>query len=411
MNYIALIEAMIDRGQPPIEACTQFGVGYEDAFERLKNTYLQRFFSRGQSAEKFIIGPYGSGKTHFLRQMLEVSEANNCVTAEIQLSKNIEIDNTLIIYKEIAREIKVPGKNPKGIKNLLQASIEKIRQQYPDKAMQEEVIGHWLDNIDQQTFENDIFRRVLLMTLKAIIKGDRENLEDGASWLSGDVANRSLCRALGVNPIAAKEQNTFGRRATFSLCQYIRISGFVGTVIGYDEAEQALNVSNKLRQRILSMARSEIDAVSRLQNASLLVLYAFTPDVVQEMKNYPALQQRIAEPDPARRFFDGNDYSPVIDLAQPYQNAESSLAMLEKIGYRLVKLFYEHSEKTLPLSIEELNEKIKSWAKQVYDNEASIRNRRDMVKLTCSRLMYLYNHGIIDEKQVIPPVLPVDDEV
>ena len=78
MDYIALMESMIGTGQPPVEACSDFGVGYEEAFSRLKKTYLERFFKRGQSAEKFIVGPYGSGKTHFVRQLLEVAEDSAC---------------------------------------------------------------------------------------------------------------------------------------------------------------------------------------------------------------------------------------------------------------------------------------------------------------------------------------------
>jgi len=250
-----------------------------------------------------------------------------------------------------------------------------------------------------------------LITLNALIKGDKELFNNGVSWLSGDVSDRYVCKTLGVNPVSLKEQKSFGRRATFSLCQFVRSSGYCGTVLGFDEAEQAANVGSALRQRILSMARSEIDAVSRLQNGSLLILYAFTPDVVQEMKNYPALQQRISEPDPSHCFFDGNDYSPIIDLAQPFNDVGRSIEMLEKIGNRLVNLFISHCDRPLPLNENDLQQKVKTWAKDTFEKETSIRNRRDMVRLTCSRLINLDKSGTLDENKPLPVEQPDDDEV
>ena len=93
IDVLALLESLAEKGTPPTDGCTLFGVGYDDAFERLKRTYLERRFSNGGSAEKFVVGPFGSGKTHFLRQFLEIARDMDCVTAEVPLTRSFDITN------------------------------------------------------------------------------------------------------------------------------------------------------------------------------------------------------------------------------------------------------------------------------------------------------------------------------
>lgn len=402
MDILEIFEEMITTGQPPSDNCSLLGVGYDEAFNRLEKVYLVRGFQKGRSAEKFIIGPYGSGKTHFLRQLLEISRKLDCVTAEVPLSRDVDISKPLLVYKEVVRELKAPDQDKKGLKNLLKDIIKKMGSEIDDPELRKEYLLNRIDAFED--FEEDQFRKVVIKTLKAYLRDESEIYEDGCRWLSGEINDRLIAQNLGVGKISSAEQDGYGRRALFSLCQLIKCTNYRGTVIGFDEAEQAINVPKKKVQRILSMARAEIDSISRVKNAAVLVVYALTPDVVQEMQAYPALQQRLSEPDPENRFFDGNTYSPRIELDQTKLN---SLELLERISEHLIRLFYQEYESKASEPRDDILVVSRDWAEEISAKSPSISNRREIVKLTCSRLLKL-----IDEDINLPsPSNPGDAEV
>ncbi len=138
------------------------------------------------------------------------------------------------------------------------------------------------------------------------------------------------------------------------------------------------------------MFRQEMVAITDVKNASIFAIYALTPDVIQEMRTYPALQGRVSDPDPSRGFFEGSTYAPQIDLSKPYTGAEESLQNLRAIGKRLVGLFYSEYGDKVRTPHEIILKDSKSWAEEIARGTASISNRRDMVKLCCSRLIDIY---------------------
>ena len=56
-------EGLASHGHAPSAGCRLLGVGYEDASRVSAHGIWRTGSSRGQSAEKFIVGPFGSGKT------------------------------------------------------------------------------------------------------------------------------------------------------------------------------------------------------------------------------------------------------------------------------------------------------------------------------------------------------------
>ncbi len=111
VDVIAMIERMAEYGTAPHDGCALFGVGYDEAFARLRSKYFEARFARGDSAEKFVVGPFGSGKTHFLRQLMEIARALECVTAEVTLNKDLDFTKSLIVYREVVRAMRagLPG--------------------------------------------------------------------------------------------------------------------------------------------------------------------------------------------------------------------------------------------------------------------------------------------------------------
>ena len=141
---IRMFERMASHGTAPEEGCSIFGVGYEDAYSRIKKKYLEEQFGRGTSSEKFVVGPFGCGKTHFLRQLMELAREMDCVTSEVALNKDVDFTKNLIVYREVVRELRIPLFQKHGIRTLLTAAIEKVKSRIEDEGLQDIVIGNWI---------------------------------------------------------------------------------------------------------------------------------------------------------------------------------------------------------------------------------------------------------------------------
>ncbi len=391
MDIINLYEKLAEHGHAPVEGCRLFSVGYEDAFERLKQKYLVERFGRGGSAEKFVIGPFGSGKTHFLRHLIEVARELNCVVAEVALNKDVDFTKSLIVYQEVARELRTPGRNGKGMRALLLGCMDQVRNKAPSKEDAEEFLSAWISGLDLASFQLDNFGLVARRALEAYLEGNEGLFNTVCRWLSGEVTNRSIAKDLGFKTVSGSEQNLYARRALFSLAQFVRSAGYTGTVMCFDEAEQGLGVDKRKMNQILSMLQSGINAVADLQNGSLLIVFALTPDLVATMENLEALRQRVADPGPGQGFFDGNTLAPKIDLTRRRDPIED----LRAIGYRLVEVFYERINRKLTVAKEEALKMAEQLAVSIGQSDPTSSNRRTMVKNTCARLLRLCNIGTV----------------
>jgi len=394
-DLLEMLETMAQSGTAPETGCQLFSVGNDDAFLRLKHTYLTGQFSRGRSAEKFVIGPFGSGKTHFLRQLFEVAESCNCCFAEVYLNKDVDFTQRLVVYREIARAIRVPDSTERGIKNLLQSSLSRVRAMLGGA---DEAVTGWIEAIDQLGFEEVRYARQLKHALLAMVSGDIALADEQCRWLEGDVKDRNLCKLLGEQPISSAEENLFSNRAISSICQFIKHANYTGTVVGFDEAEQGFSVDKKKFHKILSMLQGSINASAGLKGAAVLMVYALTPDLVGEMEKFAALQQRVSDPSEQETFFDGNTYATKIDLTRRGAAEDD----LKAIGKKLTELFYDRFADQLGVDRETLLLEISKMATEIVSTDATSSNRRTMTKRVCQKLMRLYDECIGGEREAVP---------
>ncbi len=391
IDVIGMLEQMAEHGHAPKEGCNLFGVGYEDAFERLKEKYLIDRFNKGGSGEKFVVGPFGSGKTHFLRQLLEIARELGCVTSEVALNKDFDATDSLTTYREVVREMRAPNALEHGIRGVLTAATEQIKSLADDASKSEALVQAWIAGLDKVDFKLNTFGKVVKRSLQAYLAGDEATFESGCRWLGGDVNDRLLCRELSVSPVTKAEERLHGRRALLSLAQFIRHAKFQGTVIGFDEAEQGFTVDRKKMQRILSMLQSGINAIVDLLDGSVLIVYALTPDIVEKMEEFPALQQRVADPAVGWGFFEGETLAPKIDLTRRADPVKE----LTAIGRRLAGLLYEHADRPLAVRQDAVCAEVERIAADVAGTDIRSSNRRTMVKRTCSMLLRLYHDGVL----------------
>ena len=386
-TFITMVERMASFGSAPDEGCSIFGVGYEDAFVRIEHKYLNEQFTRGTSSEKFVIGPFGSGKTHFLRQLMEIARDRNCVTSEVVLNKDIDFSRSIIVYSEVIRELRVPFSRERGIKHFLSASLEKVKSCSENKYIEELFVNGWISGIDKKGFKLDMFGKVIKKALMAIVEEDDVILDMCCRWIEGDINDRRLSGELGIAQIDKSSNNLYAKRLMMSLFQFIRHAGFQGSLVCFDEAEQGLSVDKKKTDKILSMLMSGIESITNLQEGSALVVYALTPDLVDKMKNFAALQQRIMSPR-GRGFFDGNTLAPLIELW-----SDNPLEDIRRIGNKLADVFYELLGEQISIRKEEVYKEINEIAISIVEENISGSSRREMVKATCSMLLELFETG------------------
>ncbi len=404
IDIIDLLETMAVNGEAPISGCSLFGVGYEDTFVRLKNVFLKgRLAKRGKSAQKFVVGPFGSGKTHFLRQLMEISRDDGFVTSEVSLDNDIDYTNRLTVYREVVRNLQVPGSGNHGLKNLLEVSSKRVRSRFPDQNAAEAAFQGWLRGIDKADLNLDSFARVLQKAMRNLEEGDQIAFEATCNWLSGNFDDKAISREVGETFVSKNEMNLFAGRAMLSLFQFIRYVGFNGTVVCYDEADIGFQVNKRKMQTILGMLRADIGAVNDLERGSVFIVFALTHYVVQQMDQYMALKQRITSP-PGQGFFDGNDYAALIDLSL----TSNGFKELQSIGFRLVDLLYQTEGTSISCDREQVNESIKKIARDVSEEEPSSSCRREMVKRTSVLLLNLINPSLLAGVQ---EAAPIEDEV
>ena len=415
-EIMELIGTLASYGSPRDKGCILFGVGNDEYLDLLKKKYLEQRFKSGISDEKFVEGPFAMGKTHFVIQFSEIARKMDCVTVFVPLTKEVNVSNSIFVYKQIAQEICPPGSySKKGIKNLLIACLEKIqegcKQQSSTPEMAQELVRNIIDSIDDQDFKSDIFARVVKSAFDAYIKRDTERFDAAVSWIRGDFGNKQNGKILNVSPVPKQEQNIMASRVLLSLCQLVKYSGFTGTVIIYDECEQGLHIGPKKEAKLQSLMLSEINSIINLQKGSVLIMYAITSNFRRDLMNLPPFQQRIIHT--RGPFSKDNVMSPLIEIQQ-FPPGSTKKEFLVKIGEKLVDLVYlvaEKQGKSLVHPKESMYSLITKLAEREY-NEADYKRR--MVKGTCSILTQLYDTGEMPSLEKIVTSLPIpeiDDEV
>ena len=406
MNPYEILESIATFGQPPSSGCREYSHGIDDAIQRLRSVYIDGTLRRGNSTEKFVIGPYGSGKTHFLRHLLEIATEAGCATAEIKLDKKVDPSKLLMIYQAVARSITVPGAHGEGMGELLRTLCSRIKEQSPDDKLTPEMLRAWSQSLEGARGSEPRFRSVVESAIEAIVQGDEVLFAKTVRWLTDGMSDTALSKELQVTRIVADDKGQFGEDALITLGQLIRKAGLPGTVVGIDEAEQSYNVGKAKLNLILSLLRTTTDHLANADEASLMVVYAFTPDVHATMRDYPALQQRISDPGQGMGFFGEhrNTRAPVIDLRDSSLGLDEDLAA---IACNIVSLTRRASPEVTEGDLENLSDAARSVARDEAATDASASARRRVAK----RVAFLCLHFLEQGQVIQPPTAeePIDE--
>lgn len=361
-----IIEAVGSSGTPPEYGSQYFTVGLDDIIKVVEEHYLQRLIKGGGSSFKLVIGVYGTGKTHLLYTLRELAWKNNYATSFVPLTPQQTPFHKLdTVYSAIAKNLQPPltprevlSGSEKGIRNIMTRWLITLQARYSsqdiDKDEQKTLI---LKEVDSNTRGLDTsYKKAVKNALQALMLEDDETFDALEPWLKGEFYSRKLNEFGVVQKIDAS--TAFTRLQ--NLGQWIRVMGYNGLVVLFDEGELISTLSRKQKELLTSNLHLLINKTQEADFKGFMFFYA-VPDT--QFLNEPssvflALKQRV------ETFFTKRNPSGVrIDLDKLYEGEpEQKKRHYTEIGIKLADVYsiaYDHKfNENLNHGLELLAEKI-----------------------------------------------------
>jgi hypothetical protein len=307
---IQIIEKL-RQGQPPRRGVDLYSVGHSKLINGVKTFHLDYLSDRG--IIRFVSGSWGSGKTHFFRLLRELSFKDECLVSNVELNvSDAALNKFEKVFYSIIRKIEsskyfeetdleeaapfgrvilealifLSRGNRDNIKNLSHedyttANNKLMADKSIDIDFKKMIQKYW------ETFLPDVDD-------EAIIDQTRGEI---LQWFSGEGTIGSYRKRFGVNKIVSKDNSKLMLQ---SLAAFIRISGYRGLVILFDEAERAYSIMRKSALR--DAHNNLLSLINNIESLpGLFLIYATTPDFYDDPKHgiviYGALSGRIGKPE------------------------------------------------------------------------------------------------------------------
>lgn len=292
--------------------------------------------SGGGSSIRFIVGPYGSGKTFFLFLVRQIALQRKLVVCQADLSPDRRIHATAGqargLYSELVRSL-ATRTSPDGgaLKMILESYIQKVTERAKSSGKSiDDAVKEGLGDIREMVGGYD-FATVIAAYARGYEEGS-DRLQDSAlRWLRGEYSTKTEARVdLGVRTIVDDAAFYDGLRI---LARFVRLAGFGGLLVSLDELVNLYKLQN-------SQARKQnYEQILRIMNDVLQgttegigFILGGTPDFLLDTRrglySYEALQSRLATNSFAVNGL--TDYSgPVINL--PSLTPEELYHLLERM--------------------------------------------------------------------------------
>jgi len=370
MNKNILADKIINslrQGLPPRKGTNLYSVGYDKLIDGIKNNHLSKIDQSGKI--RFISGSWGAGKTHFFRLLREITFENNCLVSNVELNVNeAPLNKFEKVFYSIIRNVSTPSQYKDSIdstipfanvvyealRTLGESNGEEITHEEFDRACHKLMSDKGID-IDFKKIIQEYWKTYFSESADAVlIEQTRDEL---IQWFTGEGKRSEYSRKFGVNKMVSKEN---AKLLLQSLTEFIKLAGYKGLVILFDEAEQSFSV---MRRSALRDAHNNL--LSLINNISdlngLFLIYATTPDFYNDPKHgiiiYGALAQRIGQPEdkPPRS----------LQTVWNLDEINMDLTLYQEAAQKIRDLYI----KTSPEFNDSLfnNEKTKDFVKELYD--------------------------------------------
>lgn len=307
---LSVIESL-RKGIPPQRGTDLYSVGYEKLIDGIKRHHLQGIEDRG--IIRFISGSWGAGKTHFFRLLRDITFKEGCLVSNVELSVNdAPLNKFERVFYGIIRNVMTPSVYEEGgqsesapfgrvvRESLLhlgaQNSLEsgELNHESYSKASQR-LMGDQGIDIDFKKMIQKYWESYLPEAADSAIQ-DQVRAEI-LQWFSGEGSIGAYRKRFGINKMINKDN---AKLMLQSLAGFVRLSGYRGLVILFDEAEQSYSIMRKsalkdAQNNLLSLINN-IEAIP-----GLFLIYATTPEFYTNPKYgiviYGALAGRIGRPE------------------------------------------------------------------------------------------------------------------
>ncbi|MCB5224663.1 MAG: BREX system ATP-binding domain-containing protein [Candidatus Cloacimonadaceae bacterium] len=340
-----IVEALRN-GIPPQKGVSHYSVGNEKIINGIMRFHFPGMLNHG--IIRFVSGSWGSGKTHFFRLLREVALHNNCLVSNVELEKSSAAMNKFqSVFAAIIRMVATPsyyvGDNvpeiapfgtviseslywlAKGTHNSQIEVTYECYQKAVDKLMSDPGI-----DIDFKKMVKQYWETFLPETPdKTIVEETRGEI---LQWFCGEGSIGIYRKKYGVSKLVTKDN---AKIMLQSLAGFVRMSGYNGLLILFDEAEQAYSI---MRQSALREAHNNL--LSLINNIEalpgLFLIYATTPDFYSDPKFgiiiYGALSGRIGKPDE-------NRYPRALDTIWNFDAVQTDLEDYQKAAVKIKAIY------------------------------------------------------------------------
>lgn len=333
----AIIKAL-QAGVVPRIGLQHLQVGRKDEIEAVLSDL--KHVADGGSAIRFIIGPYGSGKTFFLNLMRTLAHENDFVVADCDITMRRRLyssqGDARGLYAELMNNVSTSSK-PKGgaLESIVERWIGDIHHEVTkaggDKEAVKNEIIESLEPLRDYVGGYD-FASVLAKYFEGFHEADPELQQNAIRWLRGEFSTKTEARkALGVRTIV-DDDNIYDHLKLFAA--FVRLAGYSGLLVGLDEMKVLSHNISHPRSRegnfevILQIVNECLQGDAHGMQFLMAGIPGFLEDPKRGLHSYGALKTRLAE----NKFaVDGvKDFSgPVIRLENLSQ--EDMYVLLENI--------------------------------------------------------------------------------
>lgn len=255
------------------------------------------------SAIRFVIGPFGSGKTFFLSLVRAVALQKKLVTAHADMAPDRRLFSTggqaRLLYAELMRNLATRSR-PDG--EALAAVVERFATSAASEARDRgveppAVIQERLETLSEMVGGYD-FAHVIGAYWQAHDSGDNKLQTQAIRWLRGEFSTRTDARiALGVRTIV-DDHNVYDQLKL--MARFVRLAGYGGLFVCLDEMINLYKLANKRARD------SNFEQILRILNDCLQgsvdglgFIFGGTPEFLTDTRrglySYQALQSRLAE--------------------------------------------------------------------------------------------------------------------
>ena len=304
------IEAL-RKGQPPQRGTKLYAVGHEKLMQEITKYHLNGIADKG--IIRFLSGSWGAGKTHFFRLMRESAFDEGCLVSNVELSVDEAPLNKFervlygilknVITPTYFHENGPPQAAPFGIV-LQEAMIYLATGQHSLKVLvTHEVYSKACEKLMTCSAMDIDFRKIVKKYWETFLPDAPDPVAVGQirdeilQWFSGEGTKAVYRKKYEVNKMVDR---TNAKIILQSLAAFVKLAGYQGLVILFDEAEMSYSV---MRKSALKDAHNNLlHLINNVEGlVGMFLLYATTPDFYTDPKHgiviFGALQTRIGRPE------------------------------------------------------------------------------------------------------------------